>query len=1002
MKLLRQTSLFKTDGARLLIYEIDLCEVGRDEYVVNFRQGRQGRALKDGTKTIMPVDRRRAERTFDQLVAKLESQGYSLTRPGPVVAAPAGTPAVVPPPARPVATPRFDAEPWKQELLHRLRNDGAGQPLDRVIWRVGQRRLTEAAPILVSLMGAALDDPRRRRQSHTPSIDATLRRRTLATALARLASPRTATVLREVLATLYDHADPVVARMGEEGLRAALDGEARRAWLEEQRGALPMNVAQAEGRALVRALDNGARDNPRAFSILYLLDEPKGRAALIEWLEEAEFAPPHFRIVRDLYKRAEVRDDGEIWGLIAWRMEHTRGRGGYGQWDSRQRRYVTWAELVRDPANTRYAWSNGTRRYFRRRIWRALDERGKYGQSEAFCAMAAGYMRRFTDAQAGPNGLKTWALGRLLHWRSGVEHDARRLSHFGRPNWTNHRVAHSACWDACPDHLIELIHAGKSDAVFTFALRQLRTNRAAWPRIPLDRLLALIGMDRPEVVEVAIEMAIGRFDAANPNHELVGAIAHCAVALARQAAHGWLRSNPGRFIADEALMLQLLQGAHEDTRGVAVEMVERATPTVRDALTRALFAVVEGEPGDAVERLLGGAIERGLLGPSDLLALLPKAPALTARLAAADHRRPDDALVAELLRHDESEVRAQGVALLGRLPDHVLTQRYAVLVHLCTHADPAVRGAIRPIIGRLANGSPTFADSILASLIEILRQPEVSEGAHDDLVRLIQQALPNALNRIDTTQLLRLAQSKSAAVSRLVTAPILALSADAIPIDSIVELADHSSVEIRRKAWRMAQARRADLRATPDLLLRMVDAEWDDARGFTFAFIEEAFTDLPPTVLVGLCDSVRHDVQQFGQRLINRLFKDDDGATYLRMLSQHPAPGVQLFVTNLLSRYADTPERLVELEPYFMVVLCSVHRGKAAKARVIHFLRTAAMRDETSATIVARIFAHVSASAQVHLHATAVEALIAIQARWPRVEVPLRTLEPAFRGARAV
>lgn len=996
MKLLRQTSLFKTDGARLLIYEIDLCEVGAGEYVVNFRQGRQGRALKDGTKTIMPVDQRRAERTFAQLIAKLEGQGYSTTRPSPVVAPPPQTPRVVAPAPQPVIEYEYDAQPWRRELLNRLRNDGAGQPIERVIWRVGQRRMTEAAPLILDL----LDQPtgRRGRGRSNSEDQARIRRRTIAAALARIAAPETIDALRRFARS----DDPPTRRMGEEGLRATLDGAALDRERADWRGQLPMSVASTEGRALVRALDNGARDNPGAFARLYLLDEPAGRAAILTWLEEADFGPPNFRIIRDLFKRAEVRDDGEVWGLIAWRMEHTRGRGGYGRWDNRQRRYISWAELVRDPNNTRYAWSNATRRYFRRRIWRALDDRGSYYQSAAYCSLATGYMKRFTDAQAGPDGLKTWALGRALHWLSGVHHDARRLTHWGRPEWSGHKPAHSHCWQECPERLIELLHEAKAQAVFSFALRQLRGNPAAWPQIPLDRLLALIGMDRPEVVEVAIEMAIGRFDASNPNHELVGAIATCAVPVARQSAHAWLRGNPARFVADQALMLELAGCAHEDTRAVATELIERATPTVRDALTRAVFDQITGEPGDAVDALLGGAVERGLLASHDLLALLERAPALAARLAVGDHRRPDDALVAELLRHDESEVRALGVALLGRLPDHVLTQRYAVLVHLCTHADPAVRGAIRPIIGRLASGSPTFADSILASLIEILRQPEVSEGAHDDLVKLIQQALPHALTRMDTAQLLRLAQSKSRAVGRLVTTPILALSPSAIPMSNIVQLADHSSVQIRRKAWQMAQARRAELSDEPDHLLRMVDAEWDDARAFTFAFIEEAFTDLSPTVLVGLTDSVRHDVQQFGQRMINRLFKDEDGATYLRMLSQHPAPGVQLFVTNLLSRYADSPERLLELEPYFKVVLCSVHRGKAAKARVIHFLRAAALRDETSATIIARVFAHVSASAQIRLHAASVEALVAIQARWPRIEVPLRTLEPAFRGARGV
>ncbi|HZU97847.1 MAG TPA: hypothetical protein VFF73_14190, partial [Planctomycetota bacterium] len=69
MKLVRQASLAYQGGTSDKVYEVDLCEVGPDRFVVNFRYGRRGSNLRDGTKTTTPVSRAEAEKVFDRLVA---------------------------------------------------------------------------------------------------------------------------------------------------------------------------------------------------------------------------------------------------------------------------------------------------------------------------------------------------------------------------------------------------------------------------------------------------------------------------------------------------------------------------------------------------------------------------------------------------------------------------------------------------------------------------------------------------------------------------------------------------------------------------------------------------------------------------------------------------------------------------------------------------------------------------------------------------------------------
>src|SRR3712207_8267643 len=73
MKLIRQTILVYREGSSDKVYEVDLCEVGAEGYVVNFRYGRRGARLKEGVKTVAPVPLPAAEKVFQDLVRDRKS-----------------------------------------------------------------------------------------------------------------------------------------------------------------------------------------------------------------------------------------------------------------------------------------------------------------------------------------------------------------------------------------------------------------------------------------------------------------------------------------------------------------------------------------------------------------------------------------------------------------------------------------------------------------------------------------------------------------------------------------------------------------------------------------------------------------------------------------------------------------------------------------------------------------------------------------------------------------
>src|SRR5689334_15707393 len=77
MRLVKQSILYFKEGNSDKVYEIDLCDVGNDKYVVNFRYGRRYSKLKEGSKTPVPVTLADAEKIFNEVEAEKVSKGYS-------------------------------------------------------------------------------------------------------------------------------------------------------------------------------------------------------------------------------------------------------------------------------------------------------------------------------------------------------------------------------------------------------------------------------------------------------------------------------------------------------------------------------------------------------------------------------------------------------------------------------------------------------------------------------------------------------------------------------------------------------------------------------------------------------------------------------------------------------------------------------------------------------------------------------------------------------------
>ena len=1003
MKLIKQAVLEYRDGKSDKVYEVDLCEVAAGQFVVNFRYGRRGSNLRDGTKTALPVDRTQAEKVFDKLVASKINKGYRDT----TAAAPA---------ARPGPERAGDRGEHAAHVLRHLRQPTDEWPLDRVIWRAGELAIAEAEPLLLEHL-----------ERGGPNIyrggALKLRAYNIAWALGRCGGEASFGALR----ALIDRAEvPMVSRIAGEALRR-LDPGYRDELAREIASTIPGADPVAFAGRLEGLIEDEAERAAQFLYPLYLIDSPEVRPGLIAALRAVPLAKPFFSGVRAIFKAAEFRGDVEIFGVAGYRFEKTPPNPS------------SW--FVSD-----MPYKRPTRDYLRRRTWRTLRTFANDGSDE-YVKWAVGVLLPFSDGDRpgvtsrvfygyadgrwqrqeifyAPFG-GYWAFNQILYGnseryvadnrgrfllRDGVRRDA--------PPPRGREESFPEIWDRNPAALLHLLDESACEVVHEFAVKALRANKPALDDLDVDAIVMLLGRPYSITAELGFDLARIRYNPDDPDLELVRGVATCASPVARVEAHGWIRAGHRHFASDSALWAMLITSEHADSREFAREhlmAVGLDDDVARLVIARAIAELTE-LTGAATDHLNSAAITllrlfprvlRGVGEPviRDLLAH----PALPIQQLAAEillghetlgSKPPDDILMG-LLGSEHPSIRGIGARLFGQLSDTDLLARSQLIVSLSTHEHADLRDAIRPALLRLVADHPELARELAASFARKLLAA-LPDGVPSHLVALLRDEMIGHLGEVDKDLVMRLLKAKSPHAQELGGLLLSQLQADDLAMSEIISLASHDIREVRRGSWSMIERNMDRLRLAMQGAVRLLDAKWEDSREWARDLFENKLgaAELTPPILVAICDSIRPDVQAFGKQLIGRYFAERDGAEYLLKLSEHPTSELQRFATTYLEGHAaGNPARLAELEPFFVTVLSRVYKGRVAKQRVIAFLAAEAQKSREAAAIAARVFARQSATMAITQKEPMIAAMVDIARRYPDLAVPITFVEAPLREA---
>ena len=993
MRVIDQARLWFREGTSDKVYEVDLVEVATGQHVVNFRYGRRGGALKDGTKTPLPLPLDKARGVFQKLVDEKLAGGY---RTGPVPAAAPTTATSVgggsPYRTAPAAQPRSEAA----VLVGKLRQGArCPDPLGPVLWRVADLDLFEAEPVVLELLASSFVPKQLKPEAWRHLLVAALARCGTSAAIGPLANliadPRAPRHLVDVARLAIARIDPA---------------RAKESALQRLPAALATLYNRGDAAGLARAIEEALTGDPMKardpIVALYLIDDTVARPAVLAAARVARLSNVEASIVRTLFRLAEIRRDGELYALLARRIDAHRSP-------------------VR-PFGPR------TRNYLRRRVARVLRRLGRVG-SRDYVTMAAAILLGYDDEDTAEpkRGLFNHTYDRyapyhafnqiLFTHSSRYEKSHHTLSVWrcsgryrpGDPAPAGREEAFPELWDRAPEVLWQLIVKSGATPVIEFATRALRANDAYCAALRDDELAVVMTSGHPIAQRFAFAIARQR--------PLTITLARGALASDVADAHEWVvtwvDANPAAAIADPDLLAMIVTGKSQSVREAALRLLRAHTASeavARSAAVRAIAILLgladspaNAERASGATAVLVRSFEAQLRDISadvlrDLLrhplaALGELAGELVLRHAHRDTLPID--LIETMLASPFSTVRMLGGRILAQTPPEIAKDDLEALVLFATSGNAELREATRTLVGEVARRYPDVGRALAARLIDALVRTQ-PPGAPAHIVTLLRGELSAVLPQVPAATILRLVGALSPHARDAGGLLLPQLGPDDIGLDDIARLGSHENLAVRQGAWALARASIPRYRLAPVALAKLVDSSWEDTRAFALGFIRDEVggDKLSAAAIVAICDSIRPEVQDLGKALLHQQFREADAPTYLAQLSEHPSTNLQLLVSTLLDRYATDLEKLRLLVPYFQVVLSQVNRGKVAKERVVTLLRREAGKSREAAAVLAPLLDRQSATAAVMQKHPLIATMVDVHHLYPDVPLPISVIPP--------
>ncbi|CAM4110337.1 MULTISPECIES: WGR domain-containing protein [Flavobacterium] len=387
MKLIKQIKLFYKEGNSDKVYEIDLCSIDATQYVVNFRYGRRGSVLKEGTKTPEYVTLEKAEVLFNKLEHEKTSKGYA-SEVETLIDLPS-LESVAPDTIQGVVLQRLeDAVLNKQSFNTQWKTS-------RVIWKAGLLNMQSAIPYIIKLTSKGDD----------------LQAYSSLWALIQLKSTTAEAVFKSYASK--GKQKEYLKNIANEGLLTILKDKPLEDQLLELLKTVPQEVRyyidKKDYDGLIDFLKEALEKKSITYlTTLYLIGKfDKQLNEIVQFLLEViPFRPPFFKHVRAIYKLAHIRNDAETIGILSYRFENEKPM--FKRTVSLDDEYYNsqYVESIGEHVNigkelkgqhSKIAFSNFTKNYFQKHSLRFLKQLHQEEDAKSYLKFATAILLKYDE-----------------------------------------------------------------------------------------------------------------------------------------------------------------------------------------------------------------------------------------------------------------------------------------------------------------------------------------------------------------------------------------------------------------------------------------------------------------------------------------------------------------------------------------------------------------------------------------------------------------------------
>ncbi|MBV1924855.1 MAG: WGR domain-containing protein, partial [Flavobacteriaceae bacterium] len=918
MKLIKQTILFFSEGKSDKVYEVDLCE-NQDLFVVNFRYGRRGANLREGTKTVFPVSYEEAEKVFNKLVESKTKKGYSETE-GQQQKNSSKTEETSINTAREATILKY----LKQALDKTYTRNWK---VSRIILRAGNLNIKSASESIAKFLDSTDEF-----EQHN--------------AIIVLDSFKTTTYNSQILDVFKQHKFNTIA------------GRAACAFILKYGNTTDKQIIHTEvsnhvSEEIIKTLPlqfvNGNSNDASLLYYAYVFsyNNEKLRHEIYKLIDKIGLKVNVFKSVRYIYRASQITNDISFFALISKRI--AVNKPGYtSNYVQSNDKWIS-VDEEKQKKNPSIAFSVKTKNYFNTATYKKVYELSQHDvdsyinyATETLCSLNDNedhvkedfqYFYNY-DSVSGQYDIEKRCFPKyhnfiaLMYILYGNSSRVKRL----KSKWyyidelgvnAPREDTLPDIWNNKPNDVLKILANAKSDIAVDFSLRIIKDNSHFLDAIPEEFISKMVSHYHPKVLDLIIEVLEKKYRISQPEDAVLIALLKSKNEKGIQMGLGWLKMYEPQYFSNSEFIVSLLLTDE-------VEVITYLQNVYKDRLTynheinienlQALFSEFNTFSTDffiAINHLIGNTEFGKLLDktPSSKIAELSNSELISNKLFALNLAKYNDVPAYELFKDsfdeyinsEEEVLRKAGIELIAHFPNEFLLENKQDIVSFCFSEYQEVREAIQPTIERLVVLDSSFKESLLSQLLIVITEAETYEGLHQNCYELLTKYFDKHLPSISDEQIRTLIFSKYEFAQNLGT-PIFEerIQLSKLSMPELVQLAHSDVFSIREKLHAFFKDHKPRVNYELEDALPIFNTDWQDVIDWSCAYFDEHIETKNWTseMLLYVCDHVKPDVQAFGMKMITKHFSDEKGLPLLLKLQEHPTKRMQFFVTNYLEAYA--------------------------------------------------------------------------------------------------